>query len=70
MTYIILCIDKMPPVLTSESIIGRLANRVVPSGVAGVKVGVLRPRHVHFRVIIVLDTVRVDGIAGVDFICG
>lgn len=60
----------MPPVLTSEGIIGRLADWVVPSGITGVKVGVLGPRHVHFRVIIAFDTVRVDGIAGVYFICG
>lgn len=40
-TYIVTWIDKMPPVLATKCIIGRLADRVVPAGVAGVEVGVL-----------------------------
>ena len=60
----------MPPVLASESIISRLTNRVVPSGVASIKIGVLGPRNVDFGMVVILDAVRVDCVAGVDLIGG
>lgn len=42
-TYIVLWVNKVPPVLAAESILQRLAGRVIPAGIASIKVGMLRP---------------------------
>lgn len=60
----------MPPVIAAESVVQGLAGRIVPAGVAGIEVGVLRPGNVDLGVVVVLDTVRVSGLAGLDLLGG
>lgn len=69
MTNIILRVNKVPPILTAECILQRLTCRVIPTSIAGIEICVFRPRHIHLGVIIVLDTIRILCIAGVDLIC-
>lgn len=66
--YIILRINKVPPVLAAERILQRLTSRVDPCSVASIEIRVLRPRHVHLGVIVVLHTVGSLCIACLDLI--
>jgi hypothetical protein len=61
-------INKVPPVLAAERILQRLTNRVDPCRVASIEIRVLRPRHIHLGVIVVLHTVGSLCIARLDLI--
>lgn len=60
----------MPPVFTAESVVERLACRIIEASVASVKVGMLGPCNVDLGVIVVLNTVGVDCVASVDLVSG
>ena len=60
----------MPPVLATERILRRLANNIIIAGVARVIHGMLRPAHIHLGMVVVLHTVGVFGVSGIDFVCG
>lgn len=66
--YVVLRVDKVPPVLTAECIFQRLTSRVIPGSIASIKVRVLRPRNVYLGMVVVLHTVRISRIAGVNLI--
>lgn len=68
-THIITLIDIMPPVLTPERILRRLADNIIIAGVARVIHGMLRPGHIHLGMVVVLYTVGIFGVSGVDFFC-
>ena len=70
LTYIILRINKIPPILAAKRIIQGLTDGIIPASVAGIKVGMFRPRHVNLGMVVVLDTIGCFGIACVDLLGG